>query len=360
MKIVILTDQHFGVRNDSTAFYEYQAKFYREVVLPYIDANEIKVVWDGGDTFDRRKYINFHSLKAAKDMWFDPLRERNVKLYSIVGNHTAYYKNTNEVNTMELLFDDYPNMTIVSEPNTYKFDELDVAFLPWICSGNYDTSMEFIKNTPAQILIGHLELAGFEMYKGVIGTDHGFDAKLFEKFDVVMSGHFHHKSTKGNINYLGAPYEMTWSDYNDPRGFHVFDTATRELTFIQNPFPMFHKVLYDDVGKTMEEVIEQDFSEFNNNFVKLIVRNKTNPYWFDIVVDKIEKAGVLDLQIVEDHLNLDLEDDNDIVNEAEDTLTIMRKFVAQYLPETEQTMASDLNGLLTELYQEAVSMEREA
>ncbi len=158
------------------------------------------------------------------------------------------------------------------------------------------------------------------MYKGVVGNDHGFDSKLFDKFDVVMSGHFHHKSTKGNINYLGAPYEMTWSDYNDPRGFHIFDTESRELTFIQNPFPMFHKVLYDDVNKTMEEVIEQDFSGFSNSFVKLIVRNKTNPYWFDIVVDKIEKTGVLDLQIVEDHLNLDLEDDADIVDEAEDTL----------------------------------------
>jgi len=251
MKIAILTDQHFGVRNDNVAFYDYQAKFYREVVLPYIDANDIKVVWDGGDTFDRRKYINFHSLKAAKDMWFDELRTRNVQLYTIVGNHTAYYKNTNEVNTMELLFADYENMHIVSEAKTLNFDGLDVAFL-------------------------------------------------------------------------------------------------------------FHKVLYDDVNKTMEEVIEQDFSGFSNSFVKLIVRNKTNPYWFDIVVDKIEKTGVLDLQIVEDHLNLDLEDDADIVDEAEDTLTIMRKFVAQYLPETEQTMAKDLNNLLTELYQEALSAEREA
>lgn len=360
MKIAILTDQHFGVRNDNVAFYDYQAKFYREVVLPYIDANDIKVVWDGGDTFDRRKYINFHSLKAAKDMWFDELRARDVQLYTIVGNHTAYYKNTNEVNTMELLFADYENMHIVSEAKTLNFDGLDVAFLPWICSGNYQSSMDFINDTPAQVLIGHLELAGFEMYKGVVGNDHGFDSKLFDKFDVVMSGHFHHKSTKGNINYLGAPYEMTWSDYNDPRGFHIFDTDSRELTFIQNPFPMFHKVLYDDVNKSMDEVIEQDFSSFGNSFVKLIVRNKTNPYWFDIVVDKIEKTGVLDLQIVEDHLNLDLEDDSDIVDEAEDTLTIMRKFVAQYLPETEQTMAKDLNNLLTELYQEALSAEHEA
>jgi len=139
----------FGARNDSVAFYDYQAKFYDKVVLPYIDANNIKVVWDGGDTFDRRKYINFHSLKAAKDMWFDRLRDRGVELYTIIGNHTAYYKNTNEVNTMELLFSDYENMRVVSEAQTMQFDGVDVAFFPWICSGNYAQSIDFINSTPS-------------------------------------------------------------------------------------------------------------------------------------------------------------------------------------------------------------------
>ena len=32
-----------------------------------------------------------------------------------------------------------------------------------------------------------------------------------------------------------------------PRGFHIlFDTETRELEFIQNPYEMFHKIYYDD------------------------------------------------------------------------------------------------------------------
>jgi DNA repair exonuclease SbcCD nuclease subunit len=333
------------------------SKFYENVFFPTIKEHGITEVYDLGDTFDRRKFINFHSLKAAKDMWFDPLRENGITLHSIVGNHTAYYKNTNEVNTMELLFKDYENMRLYSSPETIEVDGVSIAMLPWICSGNYEESMAFIKETPAQILFGHLELNGFEMYRGVIGSTHGFERNIFDKFDMVCTGHFHHKSSNGNIHYLGAPYEMTWSDYDDDRGFHILDTETRELTFIKNPYRLFHKIVYNDANKTMEELIEQDFEVYKDTFVKMIVKQKNNPYWFDMVVDKIESVGVADLQIVDDNLNLNLEDDSDIINEAEDTLTIMRKFVDQY---ADKNVSGHLNTLLFDLYREAINLESQS
>lgn len=357
MKIAIITDQHFGSRGDNVMMYGYMSKFYDNVFFPTLKQHGITTVFDLGDTFDRRKYINFHTLKAAKDMWFDPLRENGITLHSIVGNHTAYFKNTNEVNTMELLFADYENMRLYSSPETVDIDGTKIAMLPWICSGNYDESMNFINNTPAEILFGHLELNGFEMYRGVIGSTHGFEKNIFSKFDMVCTGHFHHKSSNGNVHYLGAPYEMTWSDYNDDRGFHIFDTETRELTFVKNPYRLFHKIVYSDADKTMEELVEQDFTSFKDTFVKLIVKQKENPYWFDMVVDKIEAAGVSDLQIVEDNLNLNLEEDSDIINEAEDTLTIMRKFVDQY---ADRNVSAPLNDLLFDLYREAINLENQS
>jgi DNA repair exonuclease SbcCD nuclease subunit len=51
----------------------------------------------------------------------------------------------------------------------------------------------------------------------------------FLKFELVMSGHFHTKSQKGNITYLGNTYQMYWNDYADQRGFHIFDTDTLKL-----------------------------------------------------------------------------------------------------------------------------------
>ena len=93
--------------------------------------------------------------------------------------------------------------------------------------------MKKIESTDAQVLMGHLEVKRFTMYKGFTNFDHGLDRKVFGKFDRAFSGHFHHKSTQDNITYLGSPhYQMTWSDYGDKRGFHIFDTETREIEFI--------------------------------------------------------------------------------------------------------------------------------
>ena len=353
MKIALITDTHWGARGDSPAFAEYFNRFYYEQFFPYLAANGISRIFHLGDIVDRRKYINFVTARHLRK-FVEHCDSSGIRLDVIVGNHDTSFKNTNEVNSMRELFEHSTyDIHYYSDPAVVDVDGTNIAVLPWICSGNYEESMQFINNTNAQILFGHLELAGFEMYKGAV-NDHGFDSKIFDKFDTVCSGHFHHKSTRGNINYLGAPYEMSWSDYNDPRGFHVFDTETRELEFVRNPLTMFNKIHYHDQDKTLDEIMDMDFDHYNGSYVKLIVHTKTNPYWFDMFVDKIEKAGVLDLQVVDDNLNLQLEDDGDIVNEAEDTLTVLNKVVDQVESRVDKKV---LYNFLSSLYNEALSVE---
>lgn len=353
MKLALITDQHFGARSDSTAFSEYFERFYENVFFPYLLEHGITNVIDLGDTFDRRKYINYDTLRRCRKYYFDVLKANNIQVDVIVGNHDTYFKNTNEVNSPELLLGDYDNIAVYDEPGEYNYDGLNIAFLPWVCSGNYEQSMQFIENTKAQILFGHLEIQGFEMYRGTF-NDHGFDTSVFDKFDMVCTGHFHHRSSRGNIFYLGNPYELTWADFNDPRGFHIFDTDTRELTFIQNPYRMFNKIHYTDANKTVEQVLEDDMEMYRDTFVKVIVHEKNNPYWFDMFIDKLEKTGIADLQVVEDHLNLNLEDDDDIIDEAEDTLTILKKVVSGL---DTPVSKKELDSFLTSLYTEALHAE---
>ena len=354
MKIALLGDTHFGARNDNSAFHDYFEKFYRDVFFPYLKENEIDTVIQFGDLFDRRKYINFNTLARSRKYFFDELARLGITMHVFVGNHDTFYKNTNEVNSPDLLLTEYPNIHVYSDPTDIAFDGTPVTLLPWVCSGNIQQCLDHIENTSAQILFGHLELAGFEMYRGAV-NDHGqFDSNILSKFDVVCSGHFHHKSSRGNIHYLGTPYEMSWSDYNDHRGFHIFDTSTRELEFIRNPNVIFNKIHYDDADKVMDDVVGIDFARYKGTYVKVIVRNKTNPYWFDIFVDRLEKAGTVDIQVVEDHLNLNLEDDSEIVNEAEDTLTILRKVVEGV---ESNVPKKDLDLFLTNLYDEAMHVE---
>lgn len=353
MKIALVTDTHYGARGDSVAFSNFFARFYNEIFFPYLDEHEIKTVIHLGDVFDRRKFINYASLKHCKEYFFDPLLKRNIDTHIIAGNHDTFYKNTNEVNSPELLLGEYSNIKAYSVPTEVEFDGTSILLMPWICSGNYNDAMMAMDRTSSQLLFGHFEINGFEMHKGAF-NDGGFDPNVFMKFDMVLSGHFHHKSSRQNIHYLGTAYEITWSDFDDQKGFHVFDTETRELTFIPNPLRIFYKIWYDDVNKTMEEVIASDFNQYKDSIVKVIVKNKTNPYWFDLFIEKIEKSGVIDMQVVEDHLNLNLEDDSDIINEAEDTITILNKYVEQLEISADKVK---LENLLRSLYNDAVSLE---
>lgn len=354
MKVALITDLHFGVRNDDKRFLAFQEKFYRDMFFPYLIQNNIKHVIVLGDVFDRRKYSNHNTIFEVRKFFADKLEENNIETHVIVGNHDAAYKNTNKVNTCDLLFQDYDNIKVYSEADEITIDNCNIILIPWINSSNYDITMDKIKNTKAQILLGHLEVKGFKMYKSSVNEDHGFDLDTFRKFDIVCSGHYHHKSTQNNVHYLGAPYEMTWSDYNDARGFHILDTKTREMDYVINPYKMFHKLIYDDENQTEQELFSIPFSELENTFVKVIVKNKSNPYLFDKFMTEIEKAQTLDIQIVDDHLNLNLSEDEEIINEAEDTLTILNNYIQQMETGVDTILLSKFIG---ELYHEALNVE---
>ena len=352
MKVALVTDLHFGARNDNLKVAAHQKKFYDEVFFPYLKEHNIKDVIDLGDTFDRRRYISFTSLKAAKAMFFDPLKENGIKTHMIVGNHDAVYKNTIELNSIYLLLQEYDNIIEYEKPTDVQIGGCDILMLPWICAGNQQETMLAVEHTKAQIVMSHLELKGFEFMRGHIMHD-GMDHKVFDKFDMVCSGHYHHKSTEGNINYLGCPYEMTWQDYQDEKGFHIFDTETRELTRVVNPYNMFYKLWYDDQEMDFEDIAKIDFDQYKDSFVKVIIKNKTNPYLFDSYIERLEKNELINLQIVEDHLNLDLEDTDDIINEAEDTVTILDKYVDGLEISADK---DKVKTLMRELYNEALSI----
>ena len=354
MKVALVTDQHFGARNDSVRVHDYFEKFYDEVFFPYIDENGIDTIIDLGDTFDRRKYISFNSLKRAKEMFFQKCQDRNIQLHVIVGNHDAYYKNTLEVNSVDLLLEEYDNIKTYVEPEVIEVGGCEIMLVPWICDQNEEKTFVMADKTSAQVLFGHLELAGYEMYKGGI-IDHGISDQWLRKFDLVCSGHYHHKSQNGCINYLGTAYEITWSDYNDQKGFHIFDTTTRSLEFIENPHKLFHKVWYDDANLDMTGLLKQceQFEDFKGCSIKVIIKNKDNPMLFDLFMEKLEAADPMTIQVVTDHLHLDLEDDADIVDEAEDTLTILDSYVDGLEIKNDK---QDLQLLLRSLYDEALSI----
>lgn len=353
MKIALITDTHFGARGDNPAFNEFFFKFWEKTFFPYLEEHNITTVIHLGDIVDRRKFINFATLNSLRLRFIKKLQDLNIDFHVIVGNHDVPYRNTNEINAMTELFGDSKNITIYSTPKTVTFDGTPIAIIPWINHANYADTVSFIDGTPAQVAMGHFEISGFEMDRGNVCHE-GLQRDIFKKFDMTMSGHFHHRSTDGNIYYLGNTYEMTWADYNDKRGFHIFDTDTRELEFIENPFRMFYKVLFDDRNETYDSIEGRDFSIYKNTIVKVVVVNKTNPVLFDNFIDGLYRATPLDLTIVEDFTDYSEVTDDDVVNQADDTVTILDKHIEGLELDIDKQR---MKGVMREIYLEAQNLE---
>ena len=353
MKICILGDTHFGARGDSLDFHTYFKRFYDEVFFPYLLKYRVNTIFQLGDLFDRRKFINFNSLYQAKKYFFDVCQQHKIEVYALVGNHDIAYKNTLEVNSPSLLLRDYENVHIIEDFYTNEFHGVSMDFIPWLCDENQASILQKMKDSKSQICFGHFEIAGFEMDKGVI-CDVGIDKSILNKYDIVLSGHFHHKSTKDNITYVGTPYEMTWADYKDNKGFHIFDTTNRELEFVPNPYDMFVKIYYDDTKQDFDWWKGCDFESLKNTYVKVVVVNKQNPYLFDHVIDNVYKASAADIAIVEDFNDALLDADDDLIDQAEDTITILNKYIDNLQLDIE---SDKLKTIMRELYVEALNTE---
>jgi predicted phosphodiesterase len=346
MKIALLNDTHFGARNDSPAFIKYMNKFYDELFFPYLKENDIDTLVHLGDVVDRRKFINHNTAYNFKKHFWNKLDDMNIDTHVILGNHDTYYKNTNEVNAMQNL-NLSKDVKIYTKTTQVEFDGLPILFIPWICDDNETESVELITNSQAVVAMGHLEVKGFEMHNGHY-NEHGLEKGAFKRFEKVFSGHFHKKSDDGQIYYLGTQYEMTWSDFNCPKGFHIFDTETRELTRVSNPNKMFKKIHYNDKLKNYDELF---LHEYDNTYVKLFVADKTDSDMYDRFIDRMyNEINVHELQVVEDMSDLNASVREDILEQGEDTLTFLGNYIEQADTEVDK---QKLKQFAKELYAEA-------
>lgn len=342
MKIALITDQHLDARKGSLAFWDYFQKFYDNVFFPTLEKEGVKVVFDLGDTFDNRKAIDFNNFNRINENYFK--RMKDYEVHMLLGNHCTYYKNTNKINSPELLLEQYDNINVYSEPKEITMGGKVFLMLPWINKENQDEVFGLLERSDADICCGHLELSGFEMTPGFV-MDHGMDRNLFRRFKRVWSGHFHHKSKHGNIQYLGNPYQIYWNDYKDPRGFHIYDTETDKLKWYKNPYEIFHKIYYNDNETDYDTV---DVSPYKDSFIKVVVQEKRKYSQFDFFIERLYREGVHDVKILETLVESEIDEDADI--DVKDTLTLLNEYIDEVEVSVDKT---ELKKLMQTLYIES-------
>ena len=336
MKIALITDIHIFGRNNSEIFSNYFLGFFENTFFPFLVENEIKDIICLGDMFDTRKHANFKIYKQWRDEFFPRLNEYNVTL--ILGNHDVFHRESLEINSPSLLLSEYNNIRIIDSPKK----EGNFLFLPWIIKENEEETIKLIESSKAQYVFGHLELNGF-LHEGIV-SEKGLDPAIFKKFKHVFSGHYHSKSSKGNISYLGSPYQITFGDYGQERGFHIFDTDTGEIEFKENPSSLFEKIYSEQISS------EFDFSSLKGKYVKLIVEENISSVRLEKLVGTIHESNPINLEIIEKSNEIGMEE-IEALDETKDTLTVLLEYASQIEGELDRNL---LLSILKETYESAV------
>lgn len=344
MRVGVISDLHWGVRSNSLFFLDKMEEFYYGFFIPYLKDAGIDTIWILGDVFENRKQINIQVLNRAQN-FFQTLHSEMFDVYCISGNHDYFFKNTNDVGSLAPVLKPFPNVRYVHTYDTIKFDETPVGFISWISPEIKEDALRWIQTVDTSILCGHFEINSFEIIKGV--TCHsGFEPGIFERFDCVLSGHFHIRARSGVINYLGNPYQTNWSEAGFDKGFHVFDTRTKNLEFVKNPINIYDVIHYNDDL----DIVNFDAEQHRDKIIRIFAENgrSKNKKKLELLVDAITNV-CQSVELIEDREVLIDDDGNTVIG---DTSQLIRQFLTNC--EVEHIDRNLLERIVFDVYREAL------
>lgn len=260
-QIAIFTDIHWGKSRDSETKIKSNYDFM-QMFISFVKDNNIKNVIFMGDWFDNRNVISVKTQNIAYDC-LKQLAEYS-KVYMIIGNHDAYFKESIMVNSVRP-YADIKNVFPIENLTEIVFPHSDKKGLmcPW--SSFNDT----IKNN-YDIMFGHFEFSGAVLAGGIHTCDQNME-KLTDRAPIVFSGHFHirkeYPQKNGKLITAGSPLELDWGDSNNSKGFYTLDTNTLEYTFHENTISPKHIKIYWSKLKRKQETLQN----IRGNYVKLVI-----------------------------------------------------------------------------------------
>jgi len=352
MKLAIISDIHFGVRNENPTLLQSTINFFEKQFFPYLTKHNIQTVLCAGDIMDRRKYVNYFIYKSVLDHFVAPMKKQHIQFHTILGNHDCFYKNTNEINSLQLIFSNESSwFHVYDHPEILNFGGKKFGMVSWISPENQIEITNFIKSADVDILFAHLELNGFSTAPGIIMSS-GMDSSQMnlDRFSLILSGHYHTRQRKGNVQYLGNHHEFSFADYGLEHGFHIYDTETGVLEFIENQDKVFFHITFDDSKFDYKKIVPEELEMYRGKFVKLIVQKSFNPAVLETFIQKVQQAGPEKLTIFDETLpTLSISS----CSGDENTMTLLKTYTKESVENEQQR--EQLDSLLTEIWTEASS-----
>ncbi len=348
-KIILLGDPHLGVHNGSVLFAEYQLSSLLRMV-DYAIKNSITEIWCAGDVFEVRKSTNTEIFDMWKKVFFDLLKQHNIIFRVIVGNHDMFFKSKIHPNALTVHLDHYDNVIIHDNPYELDRNGNKFLFVPWMCKENSEHIIQHMDTTDANVVMGHFECEGADM-GGSECTD-GLPLSTFKKFDLALSGHFHIEGKYGNVHYIGTPYETTWTDFGEEKGFWVLDTKSLKSKKIRNDDRMFYKIFYKE-SSNMKEYIDRDYTD---KYVRIIVEEREDYEKYESWLMKMELKKMKEMVIVDPFTNLS-EGDSRIEFDGDITPVTTGELLSDYVDDVYPEKSKPLNAFLQSLHNEALSIK---
>jgi DNA repair exonuclease SbcCD nuclease subunit len=320
MRIICITDTHYGARQDNPHFYTYQKKFYDNILFPYIENHDIDGFIHLGDLVENRKTMHYSTLSHLKNNFLEPLSnffDGETSVF-IAGNHDSHVHTNLSINAMREFVD---FGFVVDKPETIFNGK--ILCIPWICKENREECEQAIHESQAEYCFGHFELKGFKDNNGLLSR-YGDDSNYLSGFKKVFSGHFHERSRQGNVTYIGAPFQYIWSDFDNYRGFCIFDTNTGEIKFVKNPYSIFSTIEY-----TNESVFNpESMKRVKDTYCRIFKKNgQGTTVDFNDFVKKVLDLGVIDLQVVEECDRKIIDDVPEAQNVSGDLKEVMFRYI---------------------------------
>lgn len=342
MKIAIVGDTHIGARGGNQHVRKFISKWFG-YALEDMKSRGVETYVQVGDAVDIRSSLNAHDYAFIVDELIPLHKKHDINGVYIDGNHDLAYKESSSISWVSMIERLSLGMiTRVDSPCDFDFGGFTAAMLPWINQENLEDSLKLLESSSSDICFGHLELGGFDMYRGSTCEESRFNLNVghFKNFERVLSGHFHLMSEEGNIKYVGTPYPLTWQDYLDAeegkRGYHIYDTVTKELEFIPNPeeFKTFFKVLsYDWKELSVDNTLQLQYKSveelsttigLEGKVVKIMVLDRGNQKHYESFMSAVRQCKTIDVTVIDNTENFvggDLGSSDAILNSAQEELS---------------------------------------
>lgn len=265
-RIWMVTDTHFGARSNSTEWMDVMFEYMEDEFIPTLEKNykEGDVLVHLGDVFDNRQTVSLKVMNRALTLFE---RISNIMdTYIIVGNHDIWHKKSNEVASVDML-KWIPNVQIMKDDEKLTWSNKSILLMPWRRDSDHELET-LAKHRGSDYMFCHSEVKGAMLNKYSV-NDHGNEVSVFNGMKTVFSGHIHIKQKKGNVHFLGNPYQMTRSDANNEKGMYLLDLSNDKLEFFENNVsPKFIKLNIMDV---LELTIQEFKKLISNNFVDILI-----------------------------------------------------------------------------------------